>query len=130
MVLVLPKRWRLFGALATVMRARLEIAAVFIAVGLGALTVTLLYEPGALVPRPPFGSWIVGRVFALFSLAALGMILVLGLEDEFAETNDTDDSPTRPMNWFAIGLAFLISALASVTFIAASAFTDYLDRVF
>jgi uncharacterized membrane protein len=112
------------------MRARLEIAAIFIAVGLGALTVTLPYDPGALVPHPPYGNWIIGRVFALFSLAALGMILVLGLEDEFAETNDTDDSTDRPMNWFAIGLAFLISALGSVTFIAASALTDYLDRFF
>jgi len=32
------------------------------------------------------------------------------------------------MFWRAVGLAFLISALASATFIAAAALVDYLDR--
>jgi len=111
------------------MRARLEIAAVFIAVGLGALTVTLVYDPLAVVPHPPYRGWIVERIFVLLSLAALGMILLFGLEDEESEREDTNGSPDRPINWFVIGLAFLISALASVAFIAASAFVDYLDRL-
>ena len=111
------------------MRARLEIAAVFIAVGLGGLTVTLVWDPRAVVPHPPYRGWIVGRIFVLFSLAALGMILLLGLEDDQAEGEDTNGSPDRPINWFVIGLAFLISALASVVFIAVSALVDYLDRL-
>ena len=97
------------------MRARLNIAAIFIAVGLGALTVILLYDPGALVPRPPYYHW----VFVLGSLAGLRMILVLGLEDDLEE---------RSIQWRAVGLAFLVSALASATFIGASALVDYLDR--
>jgi hypothetical protein len=65
------------------MRVRLNVAAIFIAVGLGALIVTLLYDPAALIPRPPYVQWI-----------------------------------------------FLVmSALASATFIGASALVDYLDRV-
>jgi hypothetical protein len=32
------------------------------------------------------------------------------------------------MFWRALGLAYLISVLASATFIAASAVVDYLDR--
>jgi hypothetical protein len=32
------------------------------------------------------------------------------------------------MFWRAVGLAFLVSALASATFIAVSSMVDYLDR--
>ena len=103
------------------MPTRLEIAALFIAVGLGALTVTLLRDPGALVPHPPYWPWIIERLFLLGALAALGMLLMFGLEDD-------DDMPERPIRWRAIGLAFLVSVLASATFIAVSAFVDYLDR--
>jgi len=110
------------------MRVRLEIAAIFIAVGLGALTVTLLHDPGALIPHPPYGDWIIGRMFALGGLACLGMILLFGLEDEFAEMNDPEGARERPIHWFVIGLAFLISALASATFVGVSALVDYLDR--
>ena len=117
------------------MRVRLEIAAVFIAVGLGALTVTFLYDPGALIPHPPYfiphppyRDWIIGRMFALAALACLGMILLFGLEDELESTDDTDGARNRPIHWFVIGLAFLISALASATFVAVSALVDYLDR--
>ena len=107
------------------MRARLNIAAIFIAVGLGALAVILLYDPAALIPRPPYFHWI----FVLFSLAALGMILVLGLEEDLQEIDGTDGSSDRPMLlWRAIGLAFLMSALASATFIGAAALVNYLDR--
>jgi len=109
-------------------RVRLEIAAVFIAVGLGALTVTLLHDPGALIPHPPYEDWIIGRMFALAALACLGMILLFGLEDELEDMDDTDYARHRPKHWFVIGLAFLISALASATFVAVSALVDYLDR--
>jgi len=110
------------------MRVRLEIAAIFIAVGLGALTVTLLHDPEALIPHPPYGDWIIGRMFALGGLACLGMILLFGLEDEFAEMDDPEGARERPIHWFVIGLAFLISALASATFVGVSALVDYLDR--
>ena len=105
------------------MRVRLEIAAIFAAVGLGALAVTLLYDPMALVPHPPYGPWIFVRILALCSLASLGLLLVLGIEDDFDV-----DPPDRPIYWRVIGLAFLVSALASATFIAASALVEYLDR--
>ena len=109
-------------------RVRLEIAAVFLAVGLGALTVTLLHDPGALNPHPPYGSWILERAFVLGSLASLGLLLVFGLEDDLAEIEENPDSPGRPMHWGVIGLAFLISALASATFIGVAALLDYIDR--
>jgi hypothetical protein len=103
------------------MRARLNIAAIFIAVGLGALTVILPYDAGALIPRPPYFH----QFFALFSLAALAMILVLALEDDLEEIDGSHD---RLILWRAVALAFLMSALASATFIGASALVDYLDR--
>ena len=110
------------------MRTRFQIAAIFLAVGLGALTVTLLYDPGALLPHPPIGSWLVQRLLVLASLAALGMLLMFGVLDD--RTDDDDDGPLeRAIVWRAVGLAFLISALASATFIAASALVDWLDRV-
>ena len=110
------------------MRVRLQIAAIFLAVGLGALTVTLLHDPVALIPHLPYGSWILVRLLVLGSLAALGLILVLGLFDDPTGLDDTDGSLDRAMFWRAVGLAFLISALASATFIAVSALVDYLDR--
>ena len=42
---------------------------------------------------------------------------------------DPLDRIERAIVWRAVGLAFLISALASATFIAASALVDWLDRV-
>jgi hypothetical protein len=35
------------------MRVRLQIVGIFIAVGLGALTITLLHDPKALIPHAP-----------------------------------------------------------------------------
>src|SRR5262249_8832684 len=99
------------------MRLRLQIAAIFLAVGLGALAVTLLRDPGALLPRPPIGSWIVERLFVLGSLSALGMTLVVGILDDRSD-DDTDGALDRAMFWRAVGLAFLVSALASATFVA------------
>jgi hypothetical protein len=110
------------------MRVRLQIAAIFIAVGLGALTVTLLHDPMALIPRPPYGRWIFVRILALSSLASLGLLLVLGVVDDRTDFDDTDGSYDRAMFWRVVALAFLISALACATFVAVSALVDYLDR--
>ena len=107
------------------MRLRLNIAAICIAVGLGAVAVILLYNPRALIPRPPYFDWI----FLLFSLAALGMLFVFGIEEEFEETDDAVDPGDRRILWRAVVLAFVASALASATFIGTSALVDYLDRV-
>ena len=104
-------------------RTAINIAAVFVAVGLGALTVILLHDPGALVPRPPYIQW----VFALFALASLGMILVLGVVEDVEERDD-EGSRGFPVHWRAVGLAYLTSALATATFIGASALVNYLDR--
>jgi hypothetical protein len=97
-------------------RVRLQIAAIFVAVGLGALTVTLLYDPMALIPHPPYGRWVLVRVPVLSSLAVLGLLLVLG--DDRPVFDDTDDSPDRAALWRAVALAFLVGALASATFVA------------
>ena len=108
------------------MRIRLQIASIFIAVGLGALAVTLLYDPMALVPRRPYGEWIFVRMLSLCSLAALGMLLVFGVVDD---RDDDDNALDRAAYLRVVGIAFLVSALASATFIGASALVDYLDRV-
>ena len=108
------------------MSVRLQIASIFVAVGLGALAVTLLYDPMALVPRRPYGEWIFVRMLSLCSLAALGMLLVFGVVDD---RDDDDTALDRAAYLRVVGLAFLISALASATFIGASALVDYLDHV-
>jgi hypothetical protein len=110
------------------MRVRLQIAAIFIAVGLGALTVTLLHDPMALIPHSPSGRWIFVRLLLLSSLAVLGVLLVFGVVDDRSDIDDTDGSRDRAIHWGAVGLAFLISALASAAFVAVSALVDYLDR--
>ena len=63
----------------------------------------------------------------LSSLAALGILLVFGVVDDRMDIDDTDGSLDRAMFWRAVALAFLVSALASATFVAVSAFVDYLD---
>lgn len=111
------------------MRVRLQIAAIFIAVGLGALAVTVLHDPTALVPRPPYGSWVLVRLMVLASLACLGMLLMLGVVDDGMDADEPDAPLDRAMFRRAVGLAFLTSVIASATFLAASALVDYLDRV-
>ena len=101
------------------MRTGFQIAGIFIAVGLGALTVTLLHDPRALIPHRPYGPWIFLRVMVLSSLAILGVLLVFGVVDDRPEfENPVDDRATF---WRAAGFAFLISALATATFLAATA---------
>jgi hypothetical protein len=107
------------------MRLRLQIAAIFFAVGLGALSVTLAHDPRALVPQPPYGRWIFVRMLQVASLASLGMLLVFGIVDD--RDDFEDDALDRAIFWRVVGLAFLISAIASATFIAVSALVDYLD---
>ena len=110
------------------MRVRLWIAAIFVAVGVGALAVTLLHNPLALIPHPPYWRWVFVRLLALSSLATLGMLLVFGVVDDPMDFDDTDSLRDRAIFWRVVGLAFLIGALASATFVAVSAFVDYLDR--
>ena len=110
------------------MRVRLQIAAIFLAVGLGALTVTLLHDPNALIPHPPYGRWIFVRLLVLSSLGVLGILLVFGVVDDRTDFDDTDGLHDRAIFWCAVGLAFLISALATATFAAVSTLVDYLDR--
>ena len=50
---------------------------------------------------------------------------MFGVVDDRADDDETLD---RPAYWRVVGIAFLVSALASATFIAVSAFVDYLDR--
>lgn len=110
------------------MRLRFQIAAIFFAVGLGALTVTLLHDPMALVPQAPYARWIFVRTLQVASLATLGLLLGFGVvddRDDFEEAGGWD----RTIFWRAVGLAFLISALASATFIAVSALVDYLEKI-
>jgi hypothetical protein len=45
------------------------------------------------------------------------------------QVEDIENSYDHATFWRVAGIAFLISALATATFIAASAFVDYLDRV-
>ena len=111
------------------MRVRYQIAAVFLAVGLGALAVTLIYDPNALLPHPPIGSWLIERLLVLASLAALAMLLMFGILDDRSDDDDAGLPLERAIFWRVVGLAFLVSALASATFIAASALVDWLDRV-
>ena len=111
------------------MRVRLQIAAIFIAVGLGALTVTVVHDPTALVPRPLYGSWIVVRLMVLASLACFGMVLVLGVMDDRTDTDEPDAPLPQAMFRRAVGLAFLASVIASATFVGASALVHYLDRI-
>jgi hypothetical protein len=109
------------------MRVGLQISAIFLAVGLGALTVALLHDPIALIPHPPYGRWIFVRLLVLSSLAVLGILLVFGVVDDRTDFDDPGGLHDRAIFWRAVGIAFLVSALASATFIAVSALVDYLD---
>ena len=109
------------------MRARLQIVLIFAAVGLGALTVALLHDRMALIPHPPYWRWIFVRMLQVASLALLGTLLVFGVVDDPFDL--PDESSERAIHWRAVGLAYLISALATATFIVVSALVKYLDGV-
>lgn len=108
------------------MRAFLRIGSIYAAVGLGALIVTLVVNPKALVPHAPYSGWIFVRLLLIASLAALGTLLVLGVEDDLAIF--AEESRERSIEWRAVWISFLVGVLASATFVAASALVDYLDR--
>lgn len=110
------------------MRVGFQIASIFLSVGLGALAVTLLYDPTALIPRRPYGEWIFVRFLGVCALAALGLLLTFGVVDDRMDDDDAGGALDRAAYWRMVGLAFLVSALASATFVAVSAFVDYLDR--
>ena len=97
----------------------LDLAIPFVGVGAGALTVVLVHSPKALIPRSPYWPWF----FAVAALAALAMLLALGLEDGWAEDDEVDPAE----RWRAAAFAYLGGLVASVTFIATVALADRLD---
>ena len=97
----------------------LDLAIPFVGVGAGALTVVLVHSPKALIPRSPYWPWL----FAVAALAALAMLLAVGLEDGWAEDDEVDPAERRR----AAALAYLAGLVASVTFIATVALDDLLD---
>lgn len=106
-------------------RHLLDLAIPFVGVGAGAVTVVLLYDPKALIPTPPYWPWL----FAVMALAAFAMILAMGVEDAWAEDAE-DDNVDPAERWRAAVLAYVGGVVASVTFIATTALTDWLDAAF
>ena len=84
----------------------------FVAVGLGAVTVGLIHNPSALIPRPPYLPWL----FIVFALGVLGWLFSLGLEDGWDDEGEVD----RAARWKVAGLAYLITLLVSAEFILLS----------
>jgi len=89
----------------------LDVAIPFVAVGLGAVTVVLFYNPKALIPCPPYWPWL----FIVFALAVLGGLFALGLADGW-----DDEELDNAERWKAGGLAYLVAVLASAEFILLS----------
>jgi hypothetical protein len=56
------------------------------------------------------------------------MILVLGLDDDLREMDDTGGSGNRTILWRPVALAYLTSVVASATFIGVLALAEHLDR--
>ena len=83
------------------------------------MTVVLFHSPSALIPRPPYWPWL----FTVGALGALAMVLALGLEDGWSE----DDEVNHAERWRAAALAYVVGAVASVTFVATVALIDRLD---
>ena len=97
----------------------LDLAIPFVGVGAGALTIVLVHSPKAFIPRSPYWPWF----FAVASLAALAMLLAVGLEDGWAEDEAVDPAE----RWRAAALAYLAGLVASVTFVAVVALAARLD---
>ena len=93
-------------------RHLLNLAVPLVAVGLGAVTVGLIYNPRALIPRPPYFPWL----FIVFSLGALGWLFSLGLEDDWQDEEEVDPAAL----WKVAGLAYLMTLLVSAEFILLS----------
>lgn len=97
----------------------LDLAIPFVGVGAGAATVVLIHSPKAIIPRAPYWPW----VFAVAALAALAMLLALGLEDGWAEDDEVDPAERRR----AAAFAYVAGLVAAVAFIATVALADRLD---
>jgi hypothetical protein len=97
----------------------LDIAIPFLGVGAGAVTVGLVYNPAALIPRPPYWPWL----FAVAALGAFAMVLAAGLEDGWEE----DDEVNPAERWKAAVFAYLAGVVASATFVASVALIDRLE---
>lgn len=96
-----------------------HLAIPFVGVGAGAVTVVLVHNPGALIPRPPYLAWL----FAVGALAGLAGMLAVGLEDGWAEDEEVDPAE----RWRAAALAYVLGVGASVTFIAMVALLGRLE---
>ena len=99
----------------------LDLAIPFLGVGAGAVTVVLLHNPIALIPRPPYWPWL----FAASALGALALVLALGLEDGWEEDDEVDPAE----RWRAAVLAYVAGVVASVTFIVTVALIDRLEAI-
>jgi hypothetical protein len=83
------------------------------------VTVGFLHNPVALIPRPPYWPWL----FATGALAALAMVLAVGLEEGWEE----DDQVDLAERWRAAALAYLVGVVASTTFVVSVAIIDRLE---
>jgi hypothetical protein len=93
-------------------------------VGLGVVTVVLIHDPHALMPRPPYWPWLM----QVMAVALFGMILQLGLEDGRDDDDAGDQSGERALRWRAGVLAYLLGVLASVTYFVSVWLINRLDR--
>ncbi len=84
----------------------------FVAVGAGAVTVVLLHNPKALIPRPPYWPWL----FMVFALGAFAGVLAMGLVDGWEDEAEV----SRAERWRAGILAYLTSLLAGAVFVLLS----------
>jgi hypothetical protein len=97
----------------------LDSAIPFLGVGAGAVTVILFHNPVALLPRPPYWPWL----FAAGALAALAMILAVGLEDGWEE----DDAVDPAERWRAAVAAYVVGVIASVAYLVSVALIRHLE---
>jgi len=95
-------------------RFLLDLAVPFVAVGLGAVTVVLFYNPKALIPRPPYWPWL----FIVFSLSALGWLFALAFENGWED----DERLHLAARWKVAGIAYLMTLLLGAEFILLSRF--------
>lgn len=102
-------------------RHLLDLAIPFAGVGAGAVTVGLLYDPAALIPRSPYWPWL----FAAGALAGLAMVLALGLDDGWEEDEQVDPAE----RWRAAIAAYIVGVIACITFVASVALIDRLEAI-
>jgi len=103
---------------------RLPVIPPFVAVPLGVATVVLIDNPRALIPLSPYWPWLM----LLVAAACFGLVLQLGLEDDSGDLDAGEQAWERAVRWRAAGLAYLVGALASVTYLACVWVIGRLDR--